>query len=185
MAHFYEPIKQTVPPAKPPKASLMKQIHTARQANVSINDICAKLGMDVLERMFGATAVKKAFIMSVDKVKGKKAEVAYGALRKKRKVTNKHFKDKKEYVIRYIEHAITRLTPIRVNHKTGEIEGGIKMKTPTVTMSLFDNDYLEESNRVIERLLQRNLTLLEVEEVINNLLDLEELVRRLNHVPQE
>ena len=126
LAHWFEPIKQTLPPTKPKKESLMKQIHAARKANVSLNDICAKIGMDELERTFGATALKAAFITAEDKVKGKKSEVAYGALRKKRKATNRYFKDKKEYVTRHIENAITQPIPIRVNMETGEIEGVLK-----------------------------------------------------------
>lgn len=58
------------------------------------------------------------------------------------------------------------------------------MTTPN-TMALFDEDYLQESKPILENWLQRNLTLAEVEIIINNLLLLEELVRRLNKVPQE
>ena len=126
LLHFFESIKQTMPPTKSKDEILMKQIHTARQADVSMLDICVKVGMDVLERTFGATDVKNAFITPSDKAKGKKAEMAYMALRKKRVKTNQFFKDKKEYVIRHIEKAITGLTPIRVNKETGEIQGVLK-----------------------------------------------------------
>lgn len=58
------------------------------------------------------------------------------------------------------------------------------MTTPN-TMALFDEDYLQESKPILENWLQRNLTLAEVEIIINNFIELEELVRRLNKVPQE
>lgn len=44
----------------------------------------------------------------------------------------------------------------------------------------FDNEYLEESKPILEKFLQRNLSLAEVEEIVNNFLELEQLVRRLN-----
>lgn len=59
------------------------------------------------------------------------------------------------------------------------------MTTPNATLALFDEEYLQESKPILENFLQRNLTLAEVEEIINNFLELEELVRRLNKVPQE
>lgn len=59
------------------------------------------------------------------------------------------------------------------------------MKTPNATLALFDKAYLEESKPVLEEYLQRNLSLAEVEEIINNFLELEELVRRLNNAPKE
>lgn len=58
------------------------------------------------------------------------------------------------------------------------------MTTPNATLALFDEEYLQESKPILENFLQRNLTLAEVEEIINNFLELEELVRRLNKVPQ-
>lgn len=58
------------------------------------------------------------------------------------------------------------------------------MTTPN-TIALFDEDYLQDSKQILENWLQRNLSLAEVEEYINNLLELEELVRRLKKVPQE
>ncbi len=59
------------------------------------------------------------------------------------------------------------------------------MTTPNATLALFDEEYLQESKPILENFLQRNLSLAEVEEIINNFLELEELVRRLNKVPQE
>lgn len=59
------------------------------------------------------------------------------------------------------------------------------MTTPNATLALFDKEYLQESKPILENFLQRNLSLAEVEEIINNFLELEELVRRLNKVPQE
>ena len=59
------------------------------------------------------------------------------------------------------------------------------MKTSNATLALFDVEYLEESKPVLENFLQRNLSLAEVEEFIQNFLELEELVRKLNKVPQE
>lgn len=59
------------------------------------------------------------------------------------------------------------------------------MKTSNATLALFDVEYLEESKPVLENFLQRNLSLAEVEEFIQNFLGLEELVRKLNKVPQE
>ena len=59
------------------------------------------------------------------------------------------------------------------------------MTTPNATLALFDEEYLQESKPILENFLQRNLTLAAVEEIINNFLELEELVRRLNKVPQE
>lgn len=59
------------------------------------------------------------------------------------------------------------------------------MTTPNTTLALFDEEYLVASKPILENWLQRNLSLAEVEEIINNLLELEELVRRLNKVPQE
>ena len=59
------------------------------------------------------------------------------------------------------------------------------MTTPNATLALFDEEYLQESKPILENFLQRNLTLAEVEEIINNFLELEELVRRLKKVPQE
>ena len=56
---------------------------------------------------------------------------------------------------------------------------------PNATLALFDVEYLEESKPVLENFLQRNLSLAEVEEFIQNFLGLEELVRKLNKVPQE
>lgn len=58
------------------------------------------------------------------------------------------------------------------------------MTTPNATLALFDEEYLKESKPILEDFLQRNLSLAEVEEIINNFLELEELVRRLNNVPQ-
>ena len=59
------------------------------------------------------------------------------------------------------------------------------MATPNTTLALFDEEYLLESKPILENWLQRNLSLAEVEEIINTLLELEELARRLNKVPQE
>ena len=59
------------------------------------------------------------------------------------------------------------------------------MTTPQATLSFFNEAYLEESRPILENFLQRNLSLMEVEEIINNFLELEELVRRLNEVPKE
>ncbi len=59
------------------------------------------------------------------------------------------------------------------------------MTTPNMTLALFDKEYLLESKPILENWLQRNLSLAEVEEMINNLLELEELVRKLSKVPQE
>lgn len=59
------------------------------------------------------------------------------------------------------------------------------MTTPNATLALFDEEYLKESKPILENFLQRNLSLREVEEIIKNFLELEELVRRLNNVPQE
>lgn len=59
------------------------------------------------------------------------------------------------------------------------------MKTSNATLALFDVEYLEESKPVLENFLQRNLSLAEVEEFIQNFLELEEFVRKLNKVPQE
>ena len=59
------------------------------------------------------------------------------------------------------------------------------MTTPNATLALFDEEYLQESKPILENFLQRNLSLAEVEEIINNFLELEELVRRLNKVQQE
>ena len=59
------------------------------------------------------------------------------------------------------------------------------MKTSNATLALFDVEYLEESKPVLENFLQRNLSLAEVEEFIQNFIELEELVRKLNKVPQE
>lgn len=123
LKYFFEPIEQTVPPAKSKKEILMKQIRTARIENISMRDICIKVGLDTLEREFGATTLKNAFIGWEDKIKGKKAEMAYIALRNKRKAINKHFKEKKEYVINRIKKVITELEPIRINKETGDIEG--------------------------------------------------------------
>ena len=59
------------------------------------------------------------------------------------------------------------------------------MKTSNATLALFDVEYLEESKPVLENFIQRNLSLAEVEEFIQNFLELEEFVRKLNKVPQE
>ena len=59
------------------------------------------------------------------------------------------------------------------------------MKTPNATLALFDEEYLQEGKPILENFLQRNLSLAEVEEIINNFLELEELVRRLNNAPKE
>ena len=59
------------------------------------------------------------------------------------------------------------------------------MEAPNTTLGIFDEEYLQESKPILENFLQRNLSLGEVEEIINNFLELEELVRRLNKVPQE
>lgn len=59
------------------------------------------------------------------------------------------------------------------------------MKTSNATLALFDVEYLEESKPVLENFLQRNLSLAELEEFIQNFLELEELVRKLNKVAQE
>ena len=59
------------------------------------------------------------------------------------------------------------------------------MKTPNAILALFDKAYLEESKPILEEYLQRNLRLTEVEEIVNNFLNLEELVRKLNNVPKE
>lgn len=123
LKYFFEPIEQTVPPAKSRKEILMKQIHTARLKKVSIRDICIKVGLDTLEREFGATTLKNAFVRWEDKIQGKKTEMAYIALRNKRKAINKHFKDKKEYVIDRIKKFITELEPIRINKEADIIEG--------------------------------------------------------------
>lgn len=123
LKYFFEPIEQTIPPAKSKKEILMKRIHTARLEKVSIRDICIKVGLDTLEREFGATTLKNEFVGWEDKIRGKKAEMAYIALRNKRKAINKHFKDKKEYVINRIKKFITELEPIRINKEADIIEG--------------------------------------------------------------
>lgn len=54
------------------------------------------------------------------------------------------------------------------------------MKTPNVTLDLFDEDYLKESKPILENFLQKRLSLGQVEEIIINLLELEKIVRMLN-----
>lgn len=48
------------------------------------------------------------------------------------------------------------------------------------TLKTFDDEYLEEAKIVLSNWLGRALHISETEEIINNLLDLEELMRELN-----
>lgn len=48
------------------------------------------------------------------------------------------------------------------------------------TLKTFDDEYLEEAKIVLSNCLGRALHISETEEIINNLLDLEELMRELN-----
>lgn len=58
------------------------------------------------------------------------------------------------------------------------------MNVPCINLEVFDTEYLQESKPILENYLQRPLTLTEVEDFINNMLELEELVRKLNRVSQ-
>lgn len=48
------------------------------------------------------------------------------------------------------------------------------------TLKIFDEEYLKEAQPILSNWLGRDLHISETEEIINNLLDLEELMRELN-----
>lgn len=58
------------------------------------------------------------------------------------------------------------------------------MDAYNISLRPFDEAYLEESRPVLEQYFQRPLSLEEVESIINSLLELEEVVRKVQNAPQ-